>query len=171
MGIKSKIIVFLVTFFPKELAVFLLATLPIFELRLAVPVGLLKFKMSVLEVYMLSVLGNMLPVIPLLYFLNIFFHRMENIPFYGKIFQWWFKRVERKSKIVQKWGFWGLVVFVSIPFPGTGAWTGSLAAVLVEMRFRKALFAIFLGVIIAGILVSSLSVAANQAVKVWIDSF
>ena len=65
-----------------------------------------------------------------------------------------FRKVEKKSKIVEKWGFWGLVFFVAIPFPATGAWTGAVAANLFEMKIRKATLAILIGVAIAGIIVS-----------------
>ncbi|MFH1504093.1 MAG: small multi-drug export protein [Candidatus Omnitrophota bacterium] len=162
MGIKSKIISILAAVFSKEIAVMLIAALPIFELRLAIPLGMMKFGLPALKVYFLSLLGNMLPVLPLLLFLKYSFHKLENIKFLGKFFKWWFKRVEKKSKIVEKWGFWGLILFVAIPLPVTGAWTGTAAATLFKIRIRKAFLAILIGVAIAGIIVISL---VNGAVK------
>ena len=72
MGMKSKIITFLVAVFSKEAAIVLIAAMPIFELRLAIPIGIMKFNLPAIEVYFLSLLGNLLPVLPLLFFLNGF---------------------------------------------------------------------------------------------------
>ena len=168
MGIKSKIIAFLVGFFSKEVVIILVATLPVFELRLAVPLGIIKYNLPPAQVYILSLLGNLIPVIPLLLFYKYFFHKLEHIKFVGKFFRWWFRRVERKSKIVERWGFWGLAIFVSIPLPVTGAWTGTVAATLVEMRIRKAFLAIAIGVAIAGIIMTILSIVAAETIKSWL---
>jgi len=162
MGIKNKVVAFLAGIFSKEIAIILIAALPIFELRLAIPLGIVKFGLPPLKVYFLSLLGNMLPVLPLLILLKRFFHKLEDVKFLGKFFKWWFKRVEKKSKIVERWGFWGLILFVAIPLPITGAWTGTAAATLFEVRIRKAFLAILIGVAIAGIVVSSL---VNGAAK------
>jgi len=168
MGIKSKIIAFLVALFSKEVTIVLVAILPIFELRLAVPLGIIKYNLPVTQVYILALIGNLIPVMPLLLFLKFFFHELEYVPFIGKFFKWWFRRVERKPKIVERWGFWGLVLFVSIPLPVTGAWTGTVAATLVEMRIKKAFLAIAIGVAIAGIIMSTLSVVAAEAIESWL---
>jgi uncharacterized membrane protein len=168
MDIKSKIIAFLAGVFSEEVTVALAATLPVFELRLAVPLGIIKYDLPVVQVYILALIGNLLPVIPLLLILKYFFHELEYVPFIGKVFRWWFARVERKSKIVERWGFWGLVLFVSIPLPITGAWTGTVAATLVEMRIKKAFLAIAIGVAIAGIIMSVLSVVAGSAIESWL---
>jgi len=162
MGIKSKIISVLAAIFSKEIAVILIAALPIFELRLAIPLGIAKFNLPVFKVYYLSLLGNMLPVLPLLFSLKSFFHKLEDIKFLSGFFKWWFRRVERKSKVVERWGFWGLIIFVAIPLPMTGAWTGAAAATLFEIRIRKAFLAILIGVGIAGIIVALLT---NETVK------
>ena len=110
--------------------------------------------MPLVKVYCLSLVGNLIPVIPLLLFFKYFFHRLEDIKFLGKFFHWWFARVEKKSKIVERWGFWGLVCFVAIPLPVTGAWTGTAAATLFEVKTKKAFLAILIGVSIAGVIVS-----------------
>lgn len=130
------------------------AMLPIFELRGAIPLGVKVFELSIYKVYFLSVLGNLIPVLPLLLFFKLFFHKLENVAVIGKFFSWWFRRVEKKSKSVKKWGFWGLVLLVAIPLPVTGAWTGTVAANLLEIRTRKAFCAILIGIIIAGVVVS-----------------
>ena len=168
MGIKSKIFTILISFFSKEVTILLVACLPIFELRLAIPLGIVKFNLPALEVYILSLLGNLLPVLPLLLLFKYSFHKLENIPLFGKFFKWWFRRVEQKSKIVEKWGFWGLVLFVSIPLPVTGAWTGAVAATLFEMKIRRAALAISLGVALAGIIVLVLSMWACELINNWL---
>jgi len=137
-----------------ELKVVGVAALPILELRGAIPFGCKFLGMPIGKVYFLSLLGNLIPVLPLLLFFKYFFHHLENIKFVGKFFKWWFMRVERKSKLVERWGFWGLVLFVAIPLPVTGAWTGTAAATLFEVGIKKAFLAIFLGIAIAGVIVS-----------------
>lgn len=132
-----------------------MAALPVFELRGAIPLGA-SLGLSLGRVYFLSLLGNLIPVLPLLLFFKYFFHHLQNIKFVGKFFKWWFSRVEKKSKLVERWGFWGLVLFVAIPMPVTGAWTGTVAATLFELPVRRAFLAILIGVIIAGIVMSLL---------------
>lgn len=138
---------------PKEFLVVFTAALPVLELRGAIPLGV-SFGFSLGKVYFLSLLGNLLPVLPLLVFFKYFFHKLEKVSFIGKFFSWWFRRVENKSKIVQRWGFWGLIIFVAIPLPVTGAWTGTVAATMCELKIRKGFLAILLGVALAGIIVS-----------------
>ncbi|MCF7873920.1 MAG: small multi-drug export protein [Candidatus Omnitrophica bacterium] len=138
----------------EELIVVGVATLPIFELRGSIPLGV-SFGLSIYKVYFLSVLGNLIPVLPLLLFFKFFFHKLEKVKFVGKFFSWWFRRVEKKSESVKKWGFWGLVLLVAIPLPVTGAWTGTVAANLLEIKTKKAFLAILIGVLIAGLVVSS----------------
>ena len=159
MGIKSKIFELIAEVFSQEVTTVLVAGLPIFELRLAIPVGILHFRMPWLQAFLLSLFGNMLVIVPLLLFFKYFFHKLEYVPIAGKFFKWWFVRVERKSQMVRRWGFWGLAFFVSIPLPGTGAWTGAVAATLIEMRMLKASLAISVGVLIAGIIITILSLA------------
>jgi uncharacterized membrane protein len=159
----------LVLLIKKELMVVGVAALPIFELRGSIPLGA-SFGLSIYKIYFLSVLGNLLPVIPLLLFFKLFFHKLEGIPIVGIVFSRWFRRVERKSGLVEKWGFWGLVLLVAIPLPVTGAWTGTVAANLLEMRTRKAFCAIFIGVMIAGIIVS-LVVKGALSLEIFIRSF
>ncbi len=166
---KSKIVVVLLAIFSKEIVTLLVAALPIFELRLAIPLGVIKFNLPLIKVYFLSLLGNLIPVLPLLLIFKYFFHHLEKIKILGPMFKWWFRRVEGKSKIVDKWGFWGLVFFVSIPLPITGAWTGTVAATLVEMRTRKAFLAISLGVALAGIIVSILTIVAKETISLWLN--
>ncbi len=169
MGIKQKIFSFIAVYLSKELSIVVIAMLPVFELRLAIPVAMLYFKMGWCQAILLSLLGNIAVIVPLLLFFKYFFHRLEKVPFLGVVFQWWFRRVEKKSNIVRQWGFWGLVAFVAIPLPGTGAWTGAVAATLIEMSTKKAFFAIITGVIIAGIIITMLSITVPDIFSVLIN--
>ena len=137
---------------PDDFKVIGLAALPVFELRGAIPLGV-SLGLPFARLYFLALLGNLIPVLPLLLLFKYFFQHLENIKFLGRFFKWWFRRVERKSKLVERWGFWGLVLFVAIPMPVTGAWTGTVAATLFEIGTRKAFLAILIGVAIAGIVV------------------
>ena len=135
---------------------FLIAMLPVVELRGAIPVGVGMLGRSALpSVYLAAVLGNMLPV-PFI------------IVYIRRIFQWLRRRSRRldglvtrletkahlKGRMVTRYKYLGLCILVAIPLPGTGAWTGALVAAFLGMRLRSAVPAIFLGVVIAGILVS-----------------
>jgi len=150
-----------------ELKVVGVAALPILELRGAIPLGVNLLGMPIGKVYFLALLGNLIPVLPLLLFFKYFFHRLENIKFIGKFFKWWFRRVERKSKLVERWGFWGLVLFVAIPLPITGAWTGTAAATLFEIKVKRAFLAILFGVAIAGVIVGLVVIGV---VQLWFTS-
>lgn len=145
-----------------EIAVLLLATLPIFELRGSVPIGILLFKLPVLETAFYSILGNMLPIVFLLLLFEPVYKWLSRYERMDKLFQWVFRRTRRKGKLIERLEVVGLVLFVSIPLPITGAWTGSVAAFLFEIPFWKALPAILCGVTIACVVVSLASLGAIQ---------
>ena len=141
----------------------LIAAAPFVELRLAIPFGIAK-DINPWQVFFLALIGNTIPILPLLIFLEWGMHRLINVKGIGKMLKWWFTKVEKKSKIVQSYGFWGLVFFVAIPLPGSGIWSGSVAATLLEFKKKRAFIAILLGMIIAGILVTLGSIGA---LKLW----
>ncbi len=138
----------------KEIITVMISTLPIFELRGAIPVAVLQFKIPVLKAYFLSVAGNLLPILPILYFLEPIRKELSKIKIMKRFFDWLYDRAYRKSKNVMKYGAIGLTLFVAIPLPITGAWTGSIAAILFEVPPKYAFPAIIGGVLIAGIIVS-----------------
>ncbi len=105
--------------------------------------------------YILSVMGNIIPVIPLLLFLGPISKFLRKFKPFDIFFSWWFSHTLSRSHLVEKYEALGLALFVMIPLPVTGAWTGSVAAFLLGIRFRFAFPAIILGVILAGIIVSS----------------
>ena len=133
----------------------IIASLPVLELRWAIPQGLI-WGMPIYKVYFLSVLGNLIPVIPILFALEPFSKKIENVSFFKKFYDWIYVRTEKKAKVIQRYEIWGLILFVAIPLPGTGAWTGTLAAKILKMKLRYAFLGISLGVIIAGLIVSIL---------------
>lgn len=157
MDIKSKLIGFIVHIFSPELATIVVASLPVSELRGGLPLAIFYFKFSIVKAYMLSLLGNLLPVFPLLIIFRVFFQHLQEVPLIGRFFQWWFKRVEEKAALVNRWGFWGLVIFVAIPLPVTGAWTGTVASTLFNFPLHKGFLAIMIGVALAGGVVSLVS--------------
>lgn len=138
------------------LTTFLIAMTPIGELRAAIPVGIADQGLSWWEAYLLAVAGNMVPVIILLWMLppmSRWLTSFEN-PI-GRLLIWRTNSlVERHTISVQRWGAWALVPFVAIPLPITGAWTGCLAAWALGIRRRSALGAIFIGLLLAGAVVS-----------------
>ena len=164
MDIRNRIISFLLSLLIPEAAIIVIAMLPVFELRLSIPLAVFQFHFSIIKAYILSITGNIIIIVPLLVFFRYLFHELENIGFVGKILKWWFSSVNRRSKVVEKWGFWGLVLFVSIPLPGTGAWSGAIAANLFNFHVKKAFVAITMGVLIAGVLVA---LASMGVIKLW----
>jgi|ETNmetMinimDraft_26_1059896.scaffolds.fasta_scaffold27324_3 uncharacterized membrane protein len=139
------------------LEVLLLATLPFTELRLALPLALTVYNLPPASAYIAAVIGNILPVIVIIKILPWFVSTFrEKISLLDKFFTWWFNRVNStyESKM-KKWGTLALLIFVAIPLPMTGAWTGSVAAYLFNIPQKKAFIYILLGVMIAGIVILS----------------
>lgn len=126
--------------------------LPVLEIRAALPVGIYG-GLSVFEAFALSFIGNMLPV-PVLILLTrkvLMWLKKHNI--LTRFTGWLEKKSEKGAKKVQKYSFWGLFILVAIPLPGTGAWTGALVASMLDMRLKRAVPAIALGVLVAGLIV------------------
>ncbi len=147
----------------KELIVVLIAALPIAELRLSIPIAIMKepygFGLDPFTALFLSVIGNMLPVIPLLLFLEPVSNFLRRWRIGDIFFTWLFERTHRKhSAEFEKYGSIGLAIFVGIPLPATGAWTGCAAAFIFGFEFKNAFLAILAGVIIAGTVVTVLTV-------------
>jgi uncharacterized membrane protein len=141
----------------KEIIVIIIAALPVVELRGAIPVAINLFDIPWYWSYLLAVAGNMIPVPILLVFFD-YLEKMLSKTKTGKRFvQWVQVRARRPGALLQKYEHIGLILFVAIPLPVTGAWTGSIAAFLFGMKFKYSLLAIFTGVLIAGVIVTCLS--------------
>jgi uncharacterized membrane protein len=141
---------------PKEYAVLIMAVLPISELRGAIPLGLY-LGMSLTKAFWLSILANISFVAPALIFFEPVSERLRKFKIWAKFFNWVFERTKRNADAIQKYEALGLAIFVGIPLPMTGAWSGVIAASLFKIRFRYAFIAIVSGVIMAGLIVSALS--------------
>lgn len=145
---------------PPWLSTVILAALPVSELRGAIPLAIGVYGLTPAEAFILAVIGNMLPVIPLLLFLEPVSNGLRSFMIMDSFFDWLFNRTrENHSEKFEKFGVLALTLFVAIPLPVTGAWTGCAAAFIFGIRFWWALPAIFLGVLIAGVVVTALTVA------------
>ncbi len=142
---------------PVEFKVFLISMIPIFELRGAIPIGILKYDLPLWKVFPIAVVGNMIPIFFILLFFDLVVKICFKIPFLKKILEAVFARTRKKTEVIEKYEEIGLMFFVAIPLPITGAWTGSLAAYLLGLNFWKSILFIFLGVLIAGVVVSFLT--------------
>ena len=145
------------TDFVKGLITFFVSILPVIELRGAIPVGV-ALGLPHLVTFVISYIGNLLPAPFIVLFIRRIFEWMKKKSVrLGRIAEKMEKRAESKKETVQKYKFWGLLLFVAIPLPGTGAWTGSLIAGMLNMRLKDALPAIVVGVLIAGILMTGIT--------------
>ena len=140
---------------PKEYIVIIVGALPISELRGAIPLGL-SLGMPLVKAFWLSVLGNCLIVAPALFLFAPVTGFLRKFKIWSRFFDWVFERTKKNSDSIQKYEALGLAIFVAIPLPMTGAWSGVIAASLFKIRFRYAFLAIVAGVICAGLIVSAL---------------
>lgn len=155
---KEKIIITLQNIgFSPELAVFIIAMLPIVELRGAIPVGINFYHMVWYKAALISIVGNMVPIFLILFLLDKIAAVLSKIKIFEKFFTWLFNRTRRKSKLIEEYETIGLMLFVAIPLPMTGAWTGSIAAFLLGIKYFDAIIGIFFGVLIASVVVTTLS--------------
>ncbi len=145
----------------KYLITFLMSMVPVIELRGSIPVAILTNGINPWLAFLLGVVGNMVPVILILLFVRSVFQWMKKYERLGKIATKLENRANAKSDKVRKNELTGLCILVAIPLPGTGAWTGALIAAVTKMRIRRALPTIFVGVIIAGIIVTLVSMLAQ----------
>ena len=138
-----------------------IATLPIFELRGSIPVAIWYYKMPWWESYLLSFIGNLLPIIPIILLIGpVSNFLMKRSKLWRRFFTWVFERSRRRGgDLVEKYEALGLAIFVAIPLPVTGAWTGAMVASVFHMNFWRALLCMVLGVMIASAVVTALSLA------------
>jgi uncharacterized membrane protein len=139
---------------PPLLVTGLIAMVPVFELRGAIPVGAALFKIGILEVFAVSVLFNIVPVLPVLLFLKPVRRYLERKGAFRRVFLYLDKRVEKNRSLVEKYEELGLALFVAVPLPVTGAWTGALVAAVLGLRTMKSFLFVSLGVVGAGVIVT-----------------
>lgn len=141
---------------PAELTVFIISLLPILECR----GGMIAAKLLGLpfvKAFIISYVGNILPIPFILLFIKKIFAIMRRSEFFGKIVDRLEARSDKKRGTIDKYKEWGLLLFVAIPLPGTGGWTGALIAALMDLRIKKAFPIICIGVLIAGLIMSLLT--------------
>jgi len=146
-----------------KIMILLLSTLPVTELRASVPIGILVLKQAVSATFIYSIIGNIIPIAPIYFFLEPVSKRLSRTPLMRRFFDWLLKRAKARSGLIERYEALGLMLFVSIPFPGTGVWTGCLIASLLRMRFLPTFLAACAGVVIAGVVVTVLTLIGRLA--------
>ena len=146
----------------KEFIVFIVSMIPLLELRGSILAAGFLDGMKFLPTYIAAVIGNMLPIPFILLFIEKIFSVLKKSRHLHKIPEFLERKAMSKSEQIEKYGYLGLFCFVAIPFPGTGAWTGSLLTVLLGMNLKKSFVFIFLGVLTAGLIMSLLSFGILQ---------
>jgi len=135
----------------------MVSMIPVAELRLGIPFGVAR-GLPVWAAYLAAVVGNVLPVpFIVVYIRRIFLWMRRRLPWLNSLVDKLERKAHLKGQTVTKYKYLGLLLFVAIPLPGTGAWTGSLAAAFLDMPLRKALPSIFAGIVIAGFAISILT--------------
>lgn len=145
--------------FPPELATVLMAMTPVGELRLALPVAILGFKMPVWQAFGWAVFGNMIPVTIILLFSARFHRYVESKAgwFFGKAWAKHLARAQESFAKYEKYGLVGLMIFIGVPLPMTGAWTGALVAFLLGIPVKHSWPFVFAGVLISGLITLAIS--------------
>lgn len=151
---------------PAQWAVFFLSMIPITELRAAIPIGLEIYKLSILQTFFMAVIGNMIPTMFILLLLPRMHNWILKKKFFGGILK---KKLEDAEKYFSgkyaKYGSIALILFVGIPLPFTGAWTGSLAAFIFNIPFRKSFPLILVGVCLAATIVTLITLFAGGTIR------
>ncbi len=144
--------------FGKEVIVFIISILPILELRGGLLAASL-LGLNPVSAYIISIIGNVLPVPFILLFINKILEWMEKskIKWMNKFAKWLNKKADKHKNQIEKYGYLGLVLFVGIPLPGTGAWTGCLVASMLNLDRKKAFYATLCGIIVASIIMMVVS--------------
>ena len=156
----------------KYLTVFFVSMVPLIELRGAVPIGT-GMGLPWLLTPIVAIIGNCLPIPFILLFVKAVLKWMRGckIELFNKISNWLFEKADKNRPKIDKYGSWGLFLFVAIPLPGTGAWTGALVASLFDMKRTKASVSIFGGVITAGIIMTVISQFGAQIINFFVKLF
>jgi len=143
---------------------FLLAMTPIGELRVALPWAMTYGKLAWYDAYLWAVAGNFIIAIPIVLLLGPISSFLMHWSLGERFFNWLFTRTRRKGKLIETWEFIGLVLFVGIPLPVTGAWTGAVAAFLFGLSYRKSFLAIFSGLLLSATIVT---IITTTGVKIF----
>ena len=154
----------------KYLIVFLISMVPLIEIRGAIPYAV-GFELPLVQSYIVAIIGNMLPVPFIFFFARRILEWGKDKKVIGKFFTWCLEKGEKGGrKLEAKAGrglYWALLLFVGIPLPGTGAWTGTLAASILNMDFKKSVVFVMLGVILAGVIMLLGSLGIFGAIRLF----
>ena len=142
----------------ERLKTFILSMLPVTELRASIPWAIKFYNLSVFEIVLLSVIGNIFIGILILYAIGPIMNILSKNSLFSTFLNYIFKRTRKKGKMIYLFKFYGLILFVGIPLPLTGVWTGSLAAYLFGLSKSKSIIAIIIGVCISSFIVTSISI-------------
>lgn len=155
---------FLIDVLGAHFGVMICAMIPIIELRGAIPLGM-GLDLQWWQSYLYAVIGNMIPVPFILLFITkiIAWMTRSRVKFFNKIGTWLTNKAEKNREKIEKYSFWGVCLFVAVPLPVTGAWTGSLVAATIGMKWWKAFLSCFIGVLIAGVIVTLIAYGALAA--------
>lgn len=140
----------------KQILVFVISLLPILELRGGILAAAL-LGLTPVQGYIISILGNILPIPFILLLINKVLEWMRNSKHFEGIANWLDKKVDKHKSQIEKFGYLGVILFVGIPIPGTGAWTGSLIASVLEMDKKKTFIATLVGLVMASIIMMLIS--------------
>ena len=154
---------FFVDSFPPQLAVLMCAMIPIIELRGAIPLGCV-LGLPFWQTFIIAIIGNLIPSPFILLFIHKIISWLKRFKFTKKMAIWAETRAEVKSEKRENLSFMGLAIFVAVPLPGTGAWTGSLVANFLGIRFKKSILAVTLGVLVAAVVVTCVSYGIASAI-------
>lgn len=152
-NIVTAIVEFFQNDFPPQLVAFLVSVCPVLELRGGMIAARI-LELDFIQAFIICYIGNMLPIPFILLFIRKIFKWMRKYKHFAKIVDKLEARSDKKKDTIVKYKEWGLLIFVAIPMPGTGGWTGALIAALMDLRMKKSLPIIALGVFIAGIIMS-----------------
>ncbi len=151
---------------PEELIIFIISLFPVLELRGGMIAASI-LGLDLIPSFIICYIANMIPIPFILLFIRKIFQFLRDKPFFGKVIEKLEIRSMRKSDTIQKYGKWGLLLFVAIPLPGTGGWTGALVAALLDMRIRTSTMVIAVGVFIAGVIMSVISYGIPALVSMF----
>jgi len=149
---------------PDWLVVFLISLCPILECRLGMFTAIVLLQMNPFVGFLISFLGNIIPIPFILLLINWIFEILKKVPGLNKIVYWLEEKTLKKRDKIDKYGVWGLLLFVAIPLPGTGGWKGALLASLLHLDKKKSFGVIAVGVFIAGLIITILSLIVGNTV-------
>jgi len=143
-------------FLSSEWMTLIISAIPILEQKAAIPYGIIQ-GIGFWEVYILTLIGAILPCPIIILFVNKSFEILKRVSWIRPVVEWIERRTMKKSKNIVKYELLGLFLFVAIPLPGTGVWTGSLAASLLHLEFKKAFLTVSTGAAVSGLIIAVLS--------------